>query len=44
MGVFVGPLERESGFIVMANIAHDFTMEIDLGFEDAACNEVPLDF
>ena len=44
IGIFVGPLEGESRFIVMADIAHDFAMEIGLGFEDATCNEVPLDF
>ena len=43
IGVFVSPLEGESRFIVMANVAHDFAMEVGLGFEDAACNEVSLD-
>jgi hypothetical protein len=43
-GVFVSPLEGESRFIVMANVAHDFAMEVGLGFEDATCNKIPLDF
>ena len=44
MGIFVGPLEGQGRFIVMADIAHDFAMEIALGFEDAPGNEVSLDF
>ena len=28
----------------MANVAHDFAMEVGLGFEDATCNKIPLDF
>ena len=43
VGVFVGPLEGKGCFIVMADIAHDFTMEIGLGFEDATCNEISFD-
>ena len=41
--VFVSPLEGESCFVVMADIAHDLSVEVGLGFEDAACNEVSLD-
>ena len=41
--VFVSPLEGESGFVVMADRAHDLAVEVGLGFEDAACNEVSLD-
>ena len=44
VGVFVGPPERESRFIVMADVAHDFAMKIGLGCEDATCNEVSLNF
>ena len=43
MGVFVSPLEGESCFVVMADIAHDLAVEVGLGFEDAASNEVSLD-
>ena len=43
IGVFVSPLEGESGFVVMADRAHDLLVEVGLGFEDAACNEVSLD-
>ena len=41
--VFVSPLEGESCLIVMADIADDLAVEVGLGFEDAACNEVSLD-
>ena len=44
MGIFVGPLEGQGRFIVMADIAHDFAMEIALGFEDAPGNEVSVGF
>ena len=43
IGVFVSPLEGESCFVVMADVAHDLSVEVGLGFEDAACNEVSLD-
>src|SRR4029453_10128713 len=43
VSVFVSPLEGESCFVVMADIAHDLSVEVGLGFEDAACNEVSLD-
>jgi len=43
VGVFVSPLEGESCFVVMADIGHDLSVEVGLGFEDAACNEVSLD-
>jgi hypothetical protein len=42
IGVFVSPLEGESRFVVMADIAHDLSVEVGLGLEDAACNEVSL--
>ena len=44
ISVFVGPLEGEGSFIVMADVAHDFAMEIALGVEDATGDEIPLDF
>ena len=43
VSVFVSPLEGESCFVVMGDIAHDLSVEVALGFEDAACNEVSLD-
>jgi hypothetical protein len=43
VGVFISPLEGESCFVVMADIAHDLSVEVGLGFEDTACNEVSLD-
>ena len=43
VSVFVSPLEGKSCFVVMADIAHNLAMEVGLGFEDAACNEVSLD-
>ena len=43
VSVFVSPLEGESCFVVMADIAHDLAVEVGLGFEDAACNEISLD-
>jgi hypothetical protein len=43
VGVFVSPLEGESCFVVMADIAHDLAVEVGLGFEDAASNKVSLD-
>src|SRR5215207_144284 len=44
ISVFVGPLEGQRSFIVMADVAHDFAMEIALGVEDATGDEIPLDF
>jgi hypothetical protein len=44
MSVFVGPLEGEGSFIVMADVAHDFAVEITGGVEDAPGNEIPLNF
>src|SRR5262245_2547686 len=44
MSVFVGPLEGQGRFIVMADVAHDFAMEIALGVENATGDEIPLDF
>ena len=43
VGVFVSPLKGESCFVVMADIAHDLSVEVGLGFEDAASNDVVLD-
>ena len=43
VGVFISPLEGESCFVVMADIAHDLSVGVGLGFEDTACNEVSLD-
>jgi hypothetical protein len=44
ISVFVGPLEAQGRFIVMADVAHDFAMEIALGVENATGDEVPLEF
>jgi hypothetical protein len=44
MSVFVGPLKGQGSFIVMADVAHDFAMEIAFRVEDATGDEIPLDF
>jgi len=44
MSIFVGPLEGQGSFIVMADVAHDFAMKIAGGVKDAAGDELPLDF
>ena len=43
-GILVAPREGDRGFVVVADITHDFPGEICLGFEDAASNDVALDF
>jgi hypothetical protein len=43
-GILVAPLERHRRVVVVADVTHDFPGEICLGFEDAASNDVALDF
>ena len=43
-GVFVGPMEWDGGFVVMANVTHNFPMKVLGGSKDAACDEITLDF
>lgn len=42
--VAIGPFEGSSGFVVMTNVAHDFSGEIAFGAKNASGNEVALDF
>ena len=43
-GISIAPSERDGRFVVVADVTHDFPGEICLGFEDAASNDVALDF
>jgi hypothetical protein len=42
--IAIGPFERPGGFVVLTNVAHDFSGEIVLGTEDASGDQVTLDF
>ena len=43
-GIAVGPFEGAGGFVVVAQVTHDFLFEVEPGSENAARNHVALEF